>query len=53
MTGALVTGTSVAVDGNIYTGQGLGATFELAFALAEDLTGKEAVEKIKRAICYK
>lgn len=52
MTGALVTGTSVAVDGNIFTGQGLGATFELAFVLAEDLAGKETVEKIKRAICY-
>ena len=53
MTGALVTGTSVAVDGNIYTGQGLEATFELAFVLAEDLAGKEVVEKIKKAICYK
>lgn len=53
MIGALVTGTSVAVDGNTYTGQGQRATFDLEFILAEDLAGKEAVERIKKAICYK
>ena len=50
---AVLTHEHVAVDGNIYTGQGLGATFELAFVLAEVLTGSEKVERIRKAICYR
>lgn len=44
---------SVVNDGNIITGQGLGATFDFAFELVKDLVGKEKVRKIKKAICYK
>ena len=53
MTGALLTHDSVTVDGNIITGQGLGATFPFAFALVRRLVGEECVDKIVRAICYR
>ncbi len=51
MYGAVLTKESVTVDGNITTGQGLGATFAFALSLAADLAGKETAEKIARAIC--
>ena len=51
MSGALLTGESVAVDGNIITGRGLGAAFDFAFELVRMLTGEEKVIEIKRAIC--
>ena len=44
---------SVVVDGNIITGQGLGATFPFAFEIMNKLVGEEKVEEIKRAICYR
>ena len=53
MPGAALTGESVTVDGNIITGQGLGASFDFAFALVKILVGEEMVEQIKKAICYK
>lgn len=44
MTGAILTEKSVTVDGNIVTGQGLGATFAFAFVLIEALVGFEKAE---------
>lgn len=52
MDGAILTGGSVTVAGNIITGQGLGATFPFAFELVKMLVGEEKVQQIKRAICY-
>ena len=42
----------VVVDGNIITGQALGATFAFAFEIVKTLVGEKPVEKIKKAICY-
>lgn len=53
MDGAVLTGESVTVDGNIITGQGLGATFPFAFELVKMLVGDDKVQQIKKAICYK
>ena len=52
MPGAIVTRESVVMDGNIITGQGLGASFDFAFVLAGLLAGCAKVEQIKEAICY-
>ena len=52
MEGAVLTHKPVAVDDNIITGQGLGATFEFAFMLVRLLVGTEKEESIKKAICY-
>lgn len=49
---AIITHESVTVDGNIITGQGLGATFEFAFDLIKTLVSEDKVEKIKKGICY-
>ena len=51
--GAKLTGNSVTVDGNITTGQGLGATFAFALSLVTDLVGKEAADRIAASICLK
>ena len=53
MKGAVLTGESVAVDGNIITGQGLGASFDFAFELVKILVGEEKAEQIKKSICYR
>ena len=53
MKGAELTGESVVADGNIITGQGLGASFDFAFKLVSILVGDEMVGQIKKAICYK
>ncbi len=53
MKGAVLTGGSVAVSGNITTGQGLGAAFPFAFELVRQLTGGDKVRQIKEAICYR
>lgn len=53
MDGVALTGGSVAVDGNIITGQGLGASFDFAFELVKILVGEEKVAQIKKAICYR
>jgi len=42
----------VTVDGNITTGQALGAAIPFALELAKQLEGKEAAEKVRRAICW-
>jgi len=53
MRGAVVTGESVTVDGNIITGQGLGATIPFALRLADTLAGRDKAELIATAICYR
>ena len=53
MAGAELTGESVVTDGRITTGQGLGASFDFSFELVKLLVGEEAVDQIKKAICYK
>ena len=53
MNGAIITGESVTVDGNIITGQGLGATIPFALKIIEELVGIENAEKIKKDICYR
>lgn len=53
MAGAALTGESAVVDGNIITGQGLGASFDFAFELVKILVGEEMVAQIKKAICYR
>ena len=52
MKGAVLTGESVVKDGNIITGQGLGASFEFSFKLVELLVNKEKADFIKKSICY-
>lgn len=53
MAGAVLADESVVIDGNIITGQGLGASFGFAFELVNILAGPETTEQIKRSICYK
>ena len=53
MVGAILTHGSVAVDGNIITGQGLGATFDFAFEVVRQMIGEERVHQLKAAICYR
>ena len=53
LSGAIVTGEPVTVDGNIITGQGLGAGIPFALKLAEILAGKETADRIAAAICAK
>lgn len=53
MVGAILTHGSVAVDGNIITSQGLGATFDFAFEVVRQLIGEEKVHQLKAAICYR
>ena len=43
---------SVVVDGNIITGQELGASIPFALKLVETLINKGTVDKIATAICY-
>ena len=50
MKNAVVTHASVTTDGNIITGQGLGATFEFAFELVKVL--EKDADSIMDAICY-
>lgn len=52
MAGAIVTGESVTVDGNIITGQGLGATIPFALELIKILVNKEEADRIAKAICF-
>ena len=53
MAGTILMHASVTVDGNIITGQGLGATFEFAFEIVKQLIGEQKVAQIKKAICYR
>ena len=52
MEGAVLTHESVAVAGNMITGQGLGAGFPFAFELVRVMAGESEAERIKTAICY-
>ena len=57
MGGAILTYESVTADGNIVTGQGLGASFDFAFELVRKIIGgergEETAEQISKAICYR
>lgn len=53
MMDAVLIHNSVVVDGNIITGQGLGAAFLLSFELTSILVGDNKVRQIKKAICYR
>ena len=53
MNGVKVVDEPVAVDGNVITGQGLGATIPFALELVRTLAGNDEAEKIKKAICYR
>lgn len=53
MSNATVTGESVTVDGNIITGQGLGATIPFALEIINTLVNDETAESIKKSICYR
>ncbi len=52
MRGAIVTCDSVTHDGNIITGQGLGATIQFAFEIVRTLVDDAMVDKLKKEICY-
>ena len=52
MQGAILVHEKVVVEDNIVTGQGLGASFELAFRLVELKAGRNKVQQIKESICY-
>ena len=51
MTGCVVTHKSVTVDGNLTTGQALGAAIPFALELARQLEGEEAAARVAKAIC--
>lgn len=52
MSGAILTGDDVTIDGNIITSKGLGAAIPFALSLVERLVGNEAMYSIKKDICY-
>lgn len=52
MKGAVLTHGSVAVDGNIITGQGLGAAIPFALRIIEELADADTAAEIARKICY-
>ena len=49
----ILTHESVTADGNIITGQGLGATMDFALYIAEVLAGKETADRIAGSVCYR
>ena len=49
---AVVTGESVAVDGNIITGQGMGATIPFSLMIVEMLLSQIEAKRIAKAICF-
>ncbi len=51
--GAEYTGLPLSVDGNIVTGEALGAAIPFALALAARLAGPDAADKVKKAIVYR
>ena len=53
MPGAVLLNESVVTDGNMVTGQGLGASFDFAFELVRMLVSEEKAEQIRKAICYR
>ncbi len=52
MHGASLTHSPVAVDGNIITGQALGAAIPFSLELIRQLEGEKSVKKVAEAICY-
>lgn len=48
--GAVVTGASVEVDGNIITAKGAGCTIDFAYAIAEKLVGEKKPAHVKKSI---
>ena len=50
--GASYTGLPITIDGNIITGEALGAAIPFALALARTLAGADAANKVKTAIVY-
>jgi len=50
--GAECTGLPITVDGNIITGEALGAAIPFALALARVLAGPDAAARVKNAIVY-
>ena len=51
--GAEYTGLPLSIDGNIVTGEALGAAIPFALALASRLAGPEASEQVKKGIVYR
>ena len=50
--GASYTGLPITLDGNIITGEALGAAIPFALALARQLAGADAADRVKKAIVY-
>lgn len=53
ITGAVLTGAPVMSDGNIITGQGVGAAIEFALTLTAVLAGEEKAQETAEAIVYR
>ncbi len=52
MAGAILTHSSVAVEDNIITGQGLGASFDFSFEIVRQFMGEKEVRRIKKSACF-
>ena len=52
MSDAELTHEQVTVDGNITTGQALGAAIPFALELVRQLEGEEKVAKVRKGICF-
>lgn len=50
--GAKVTGKKAVVDGKVITANGAGSAYEFAFAIIEELRGKDKVKEVKNEIRY-
>jgi len=53
LAGARVTGEAVTVDGNLITGQGLGAAIPFALTLIRTLVDGETADRVAQAICWR
>lgn len=53
MYGAVLTHAPVTVDGNLTTGQALGAAIPFSLELIRQLEGEQAAEKVAKAICWR
>ena len=49
---AAYTGLPLTIDGNIITGEALGAAIPFALAIARELAGADAAARVKKAIVY-
>ena len=50
--GAAYTGLPLTIDGNIITGEALGAAIPFALAIARELAGADPAARVKKAIVY-